>query len=120
MTSETASGSSETSPEEVTGKASLYLFIERENQVSGKKAVMTHYRVNFIPSDPDIGAPAWRLTKWDGKKYDEHYDVILRLTGAECTCPDFGFRRHNTEKGCKHTASLRAVGLLRENTQQPY
>lgn len=108
MTSLPNSGNSETPPEpEVSGRACLWLTIERSRQRG--KPVKTAYRLEFLESDPSIGAPAWRLTKTDG----ECFDVILRPNGAVCDCPDFVNRRQNTFKGCKHVAALTAVGLMR-------
>lgn len=79
---------------------------------SGKDKV-TEYAVEFLESHPDCGAPAWRLSKLAGGEIVEKYDVILTEHGAECDCPDFTFCRQYQEKGCKHVAACRAVGLLR-------
>lgn len=75
---------------------------------SGKE---TDYALEFLESHPDLGYPAWRLTKLDGT----FYDVILTEHGIECTCADYNYCRVNTQKKCKHAESARAVGLLRND-----
>lgn len=37
------------------------------------------------------------------------YEVALNAGRLRCSCRDFQFRRRRTEKGCKHTAALRAA-----------
>ena len=55
------------------------------------------------------GTLAYRLTKHDG----EEYDVSVEPHGAECTCPDFIFRRNWLDiLGCKHIRAARAAGLI--------
>ena len=90
----------------VVGKARLVLIIE---VVRKKGTLETPYLCQFLPSDPSIGKPAWRLTKPDKTTYE----VVMTEHGPVCNCADFTFCRGNIEKGCKHTASLKAVGLLR-------
>lgn len=89
----------------VSGKARLVLQI---NDVP--------YVLRFLDSHPDVGSPAWRLTKaGEGGTPSESYDVILRPHGPECSCPDFNYRRQHEDKKCKHIESCRAVGLLRRD-----
>jgi hypothetical protein len=95
----------------VSGTSKLWLEIVVLD--SKGKPVRTEYVVRFLESSREIGYPAWRLTK--AGKRSEVYDVILKDTGAECDCKDFGYRRQNQSKGCKHLASLEAQGLLRRN-----
>jgi len=94
--------------EPATGRARLILLIEKPN--SRGRIIRTTYFLRFLSSDPQIGAPAWRLTKTDGSV---SYDVILLPTGAECTCADATFRRQNEEVPCKHVRACKAAGLLR-------
>ncbi len=92
--------------EPVKGKVRLLLEIEVQTR---KGSVTTAYTVRFLESHPEIGAPAWRLTKTDG----EFYDIILKPSGPECSCADFTFCRINNDaRGCKHICACRAVGLL--------
>ena len=92
----------------VHGNATLILTITRQGTVG--KDLQTFYALRYVDSVPEIGKPAWRLTKPDG----EFFDVILNEHGAQCTCPDFVWRReHRDPKGCKHIAALRSVGLLK-------
>lgn len=93
-------------PEPVKGTARLTLTVNVETQ---KKAVLTHYQLQLIPSHPEMGYPAWRLTKSDGS----HYEVLLTQDGPICNCADYIYRReYSAEPMCKHLKSLRAVGLL--------
>lgn len=92
--------------EPVKGSAKLTLAITVNRQ---KGPHHEEYAVVKLSPHPSIGAPAFQLTKPDG----ECYDVILRRTGAECTCPDWLWcRDHKDAAGCKHVRALRAVGLL--------
>jgi hypothetical protein len=69
----------------------------------------TDYRLRRIPTDPSAALRAWRLRKADGT----HYTVAVTEHGPCCDCADFTFRRDGLDpNGCKHIASLRAVGLL--------
>lgn len=70
------------------------------------------YRPEFLPSDPDIGAPAWRMTKV-GLFDSDVRDVIVTPDGPVCDCPDFENRRRNRDPdGCKHIIALRLTGRL--------
>lgn len=69
----------------------------------------TRYRVYHVPSSPEVGHPAYRMVKLGSS---EVYDVILTPFGPECTCPDYVYRRQNTEAKCKHCDVLKAIGLL--------
>ncbi len=91
----------QTATEPVHGTCTLTLTIHRKVK---KGWIDTEYTVRFLPSHPQIGAPAWRLTKGDGATCD----VILRSHGPECECPDYHYR----QRECKHLRALRAVGLL--------
>lgn len=87
----------------VQGAARLCLLI----RVKGKGQV---YYLDLLHPHTDLGTPAFRLTKTNG----ENYDVIVTPAGATCECQDFvRCRDGKDQKGCKHIAGLRAVGLLR-------
>lgn len=92
------------------GTAKLTLTIDA---VTEKGMVKTRYVLRFLPSDPSIGSPAWRLTKVmaDGS-LSETRDVILTPTGPQCTCEDWVYRHQNDGELCKHEAALAALGLL--------
>ncbi len=69
----------------------------------------TSYVLRRIPCDPSAALRAWRLRKADGTTYN----VGVTEFGPTCDCPDQEFRREGIDPhGCKHIASLRAVGLL--------
>lgn len=60
------------------------------------------------------GPVAWRLNRMntDGTVSDS-WTVQVSPHGPECDCPDFVWCREGLDqKGCKHVAGLRAVGLL--------
>jgi hypothetical protein len=95
----------------VSGTSKLTLEIAVVNAKG--KTVKSVYDVRFLESAKEIGYPAWRLTK--AGKRSEVYDVILKETGPECDCKDFGYRRQNQQKLCKHVESLRSRGLLRRD-----
>ena len=67
--------------------------------------------VRLIPAR-DFGArKAWRLRKLASDRVT--YDVIGLVTGPECSCPDFVWRRDGIDPaGCKHCRALKALGLL--------
>jgi hypothetical protein len=89
------------------GRAKLWIAI---TVVNDKGQETSHaYALTYLNPYPEA-TPAWRLTKTD----DSSYDVALTEHGPVCSCPDFLYARDgHDEKGCKHVASLRAVGLLR-------
>lgn len=89
----------------VTGTARLLLCVT----VPGKrKPNTTVYTVSRLSPHPQVGHPAYRLTKEDGTTYD----VIRTAHGWVCCCPDFTYCRGNHEKGCKHTAAV--AGLVQQ------
>lgn len=67
------------------------------------------YDVAALDPSPEVGSPAYRLTKRDGSG---SHDVILTAHGPECSCGDFNFRRRNEKIACKHIETLRARGFL--------
>src|SRR5436309_2339030 len=72
----------------------------------------TDYRLRPLAVDPQSGvARAFRLRKLSGD--GAVYTVALTECGAECTCPDWEFRRNGLDVlGCKHIRALRNLGLL--------
>ncbi len=76
---------------------------------------ITEYLISYLEPDKEIGCPAWRLTKLEnGRPTGENFDIILRPHGAECSCPDWLYRRQYYDRaGCKHLKGMRAVGLLK-------
>ena len=91
----------------VHGRAHLVLAIVMETP---KGKVTTTYMLRYLHPYPEA-VPAWRLTKEDASSWDVH----LSEHGPMCTCPDFVYARdHQDDKGCKHIAALRSVGLLRK------
>lgn len=95
-------------PAPVTGTCRLILTITVETDGHPNT---TCYSLLKLDPHPQVGHPAWRLTK----ETSEHYDVILTPHGAECSCADWTYRRnHKDALGCKHVRALRAVGLLKE------
>ena len=92
--------------EPVQGTAKLWLTIKLEG-----KGNANLYAAVFLHPHADVADPAWRLTRTNGASYD----VALTKHGPTCTCPDYVFcRERRDEKGCKHIAALRSVGLLEE------
>lgn len=96
----------------VTGSVRLTTLDNGETilQIKTAKALKA-YLIEQLDSHPEIGCPAYILHLKDGSH--SSYEIVVRPWGAECSCPDFAFRReHIDPKGCKHIAALRAVGLL--------
>jgi hypothetical protein len=93
--------------------AQLHIAIWTDTK-DGRKA--TWYRVTRLKSDPDIGAPAWRLTKHPEatEKEETFYDVIQRPHGVECSCPAGTYGESKGIVECKHAKCLKQVGLLRD------
>ena len=86
-----------TAPKPATGRCSLRL---RINGVG--------YKVRPLPADFG-GLKVFRLTKADGEFHDVSRDVF----GTSCTCGDHVWRRDGIDPaGCKHTRSMKALGLL--------
>lgn len=93
----------------IHGKARLSLSVTTLN-AKGKE-VPAVYTVHFLLPHPEVARLAIRLVKL-GKPSDAH-DVSLGPYGPTCDCGDFHWRRDSKDRGgCKHIASLRAVGLL--------
>lgn len=81
--------------------------------ITDPKGKHTHYLLRFLPSHPQVGSPAWRMTKLeDGRPSETVYDVIMTRHGATCDCPDSTYR--GSKKLCKHCRCLIAAGLMRE------
>src|SRR5438105_889446 len=67
------------------------------------------YDLERLKISPEVGTIAWRL----GLPNETKHDIYLSKTGAECSCPDFIYRRnHKQPEGCKHLQALRLKGLL--------
>ncbi len=91
-------------------KARLHLAIPSTDTRSGLTS-WTYYKVSFLPSDPSIGAPAWRLEKSSEGEGAASYEVIKRPHGPECNCASATYRENQP---CKHIIALRDVGLIRD------
>ena len=95
----------------VTGRSRLILEIDVLNKEA--RWLTTLYVLRYLPSDPSLGHPAWRLTKIDGSTSPDRYDVILTPHGPVCDCPDFiHCREHKDPRGCKHVLALRTQGVV--------
>ena len=93
----TATTNARKAPRPATGRCGLTL------RING-----TSYKVRPLPADFG-GLKAWRLTKADGTFHDVSRDVY----GLSCTCADYVWRRDGIDPaGCKHTRSMKALGLL--------
>ena len=82
--------------------------------IPNAKGELWAYRVTCLGAVPDIGIrKAFRLHK---AGTETTYDVALTTQyGAECECPDFGYRRDGQDSaGCKHIQALRDFGMLPE------
>jgi hypothetical protein len=70
------------------------------------------YAVSIIGELPLVGEPTiqgYRFTKEDGTAYD----VCRQFNHLECDCPDFLYRRANTDRaGCKHVQAVRKHFIL--------
>lgn len=65
------------------------------------------------PVDPGFaGLKAYRLTKQAAT--GSVYDVVETVSGIECDCADYEFRRKGLDgtAPCKHGSALAALGLL--------
>jgi hypothetical protein len=83
-----------------TGTASLVL------RISG-----TSYAVRRVDCPDHAAAVACFSVRKAGA--DEAYHVSQHTDGLRCTCGDWTFRREGHDpRGCKHTRSLVAVGLI--------
>lgn len=92
----------------VEPESRLWLTIQTTNK--RKKKVSRLYCLALISESPIV----WRLQQGNGSCYD----VSMSETGAECTCPDYIYDRHQKDrKGCKHIKSLTDQGLLPGNSR---
>ncbi len=67
------------------------------------------YRVGPVTCDPSAALRCYEPRKADGAAYH----VSQHGHGAECTCPDFVYRRDGIDPaGCKHVKALAAFGLI--------
>jgi hypothetical protein len=66
------------------------------------------YRIRIIPCET-TAQKCYELRKPDGTKYH----VSQHITGPECTCGDYEFRRKNVDPaGCKHVKALVMFGMI--------
>src|SRR4051794_6696577 len=74
------------------------------------------YSVRPIRAESPEVIKAWTLRKADG----EAYTVADTIDGQSCTCADFVYRHEGNDAiGCKHTRSLRALGLIDPDGEGP-
>src|SRR5688572_22548930 len=73
------------------------------------------YSLHFLQPHPAVASMAIRLVKEKGgrKAGSSFHDIAVVNGVPSCDCGDFTFRGDTRgPKGCKHIASLRAVGIL--------
>ena len=80
------------------------------NIVGKKRSKKTvTYTIKDTRPDKRVASPAYSLTRNDDGTV---YHVWKDQWGMHCDCPDAHFNRGLDPLGCKHTRSLKAVGLF--------